>query len=45
MSGYTADIIAHHGVLDTGISFIQKPFSRTELLVKVREVLDRTELG
>lgn len=45
MSGYTADIIAQHGVLDTGISFIQKPFSRTELLTKVREVLDQAELG
>ena len=28
MSGYTADVIAHHGVLDAGVHFIQKPFSR-----------------
>jgi PAS domain S-box-containing protein len=45
MSGYTADIIAQHGMLDTGISFIQKPFNRTELLVKVRAALDQPELG
>lgn len=40
MSGYTADIIAHHGVLDEGVQFIQKPFSSKELAVKVREILD-----
>jgi two-component system, cell cycle sensor histidine kinase and response regulator CckA len=31
MSGYTADIIAHHGVLDEGVHFIQKPFSMKDL--------------
>jgi DNA-binding NtrC family response regulator len=41
MSGYTADVIAHHGVLDEGVNFIQKPFSREDLTVQVREVLDR----
>ncbi len=40
MSGYTANVIAHHGVLDDGMQFIQKPFSRQELAKKVREVLD-----
>ncbi|WP_372683121.1 PAS domain S-box protein [Desulfosarcina sp.] len=40
MSGYTADVIAHHGVLDEGVQFIQKPFSVQTLAVKVREVLD-----
>ncbi|MDA8135976.1 MAG: response regulator [Desulfobacteraceae bacterium] len=40
MSGYTSDVIAHHGVLDKGVYFIQKPFSRQELSKKVREVLD-----
>jgi PAS domain S-box-containing protein len=40
MSGYTADIIAHHGVLDEGVHFIQKPFSIEDLAAKVREVLD-----
>jgi PAS domain S-box-containing protein len=41
MSGYTANVIAHHGVLDEGTQFIQKPFSREELAVKVREVLEK----
>jgi CheY-like chemotaxis protein len=41
MSGYTANVIAHHGVLDKGVHFIQKPFSKSDLLVKVREMLDR----
>lgn len=40
MSGYTADVIAHHGVLDEGVYFIQKPFSMPGLAAKVREVLD-----
>ncbi|MFH1981906.1 MAG: ATP-binding protein [Pseudomonadota bacterium] len=37
MSGYTANVIAHHGVLDEGVHFIQKPFSSEDLAVKVRE--------
>jgi two-component system cell cycle sensor histidine kinase/response regulator CckA len=41
MSGYTANVIVHHGVLDEGVSFIQKPFSSRDLAVKVRQVLDR----
>ena len=41
MSGYTADVIAHHGVLDEGVHFIQKPFTLHDLTIKVREVLDR----
>jgi signal transduction histidine kinase len=41
MSGYTASVIAHHGVLDQGVNFIQKPFSITDLAAKVREALDR----
>ncbi len=40
MSGYTADIIAHQGVLDEGVHFIQKPFSHTALAAIVRKVLD-----
>jgi CheY-like chemotaxis protein len=40
MSGYTADAIAWHGVLDEGVNFIQKPFSLYDLAIKVREVLD-----
>ena len=39
MSGYTANAIAHHGVLDDGVNFIQKPFSRKDLTNKVRAVL------
>ena len=41
MSGYTADVIAHHGVLDEGVNFIQKPFSMKGLAAKVREAMDR----
>jgi PAS domain S-box-containing protein len=40
MSGYTADIIAHDGVLDESVHFIQKPFSTRDLSAKVREALD-----
>jgi PAS domain S-box-containing protein len=40
MSGYTAEVIARHGVLDDGVHFIQKPFSLPALAIKVRKVLD-----
>jgi hypothetical protein len=40
MSGYSDDVIAHHGVMDAGINFIQKPFSITALTDKIRDVLD-----
>jgi PAS domain S-box-containing protein len=39
MSGYTQDVIGHHGILDEGVYFIQKPFSIQTLAAKVREVL------
>lgn len=40
MSGYTADVIAHHGVLDDHVHFIQKPFSKRDLAIVVKKVLD-----
>ena len=40
MSGYTDNVIVHHGVLDKGVQFIQKPFSTHTLISKVREVID-----
>ena len=40
MSGYTSNVIAHHGVLDEGVHFIRKPFLIKELAYKLREVLD-----
>jgi CheY-like chemotaxis protein len=40
MSGYTADVIASHGVLDAGVNFIQKPFSKGDLTASVRDALD-----
>ncbi len=39
MSGYTADAIVHQGILESGIAFIQKPFTMDSLAHKVREVL------
>ncbi len=40
MSGYAPNSIVHHGVLEEGIEFIQKPLTPASLLAKVREVLD-----
>ena len=40
MSGYTSNVIAHHGILDEDVHFIAKPFVSTELTAMVRSVLD-----
>lgn len=42
MSGYTANIIAHQGLLDKGVHFIQKPFTASTLTAKIRETLADT---
>ncbi|WP_448381734.1 ATP-binding protein [Desulfosoma sp.] len=40
MSGYTDNAIVHYGILDPGTPFIQKPFTRDALGMKIRELLD-----
>ena len=40
MSGYTANVIAHRGVLDAGVNILQKPFSLQDLATEVRKALD-----
>ena len=45
MSGYTDNTIVHHGVLERGINYIQKPFTMDALVGKVREVLDNKDVS
>ncbi len=40
MSGYPSDVIARHGVLEQGVSYLQKPFTRQALAQKIRQVLE-----
>ena len=42
-SGYTEDLIGHHGVLDEGIHFIGKPYTIDVLARKIREVIEKVE--
>jgi len=41
MSGYTDEAIVHHGILDSGVAFLQKPFSSETLGRTLREAFDR----
>jgi two-component system, cell cycle sensor histidine kinase and response regulator CckA len=41
VSGYTSNIIIHQGFLDPDVAFLQKPFSSSTLVAKVREVLSQ----
>jgi hypothetical protein len=42
-SGYSANVIAHHGVLDEDVQFLQKPYSLHDLAAKVQETLEKEE--
>jgi CheY-like chemotaxis protein len=41
MSGYTTEVIGHHGVIEEGVHFLHKPFSRSALSIKIRAALEQ----
>jgi CheY-like chemotaxis protein len=43
MSGYTADVIAKQGILDPGVAYLPKPFTPSDLSLKVRDVLTASQ--
>ncbi|MGA8130422.1 MAG: PAS domain S-box protein, partial [Syntrophobacteraceae bacterium] len=43
MSGYTADMVTHRGIMDAGVNFIQKPFGRDSFAAIVRQILDHVK--
>lgn len=45
MSGYTANIIAHHGIIEKGVNFLHKPFSIKNLAEKIREISSTPQSG
>jgi signal transduction histidine kinase/ActR/RegA family two-component response regulator len=45
MSGYTDEAIVHHGVLNEGVAFMEKPFTPDTLARRVREVLTAEAVG
>ena len=45
MSGYTEEVIQHHGISRANVAFLQKPFAPSELVRKVRGLLDHAEKG
>ncbi len=45
LSGYTAEVIAERGLLEAGLTFVQKPFSPGALALKIRQVLDNGKVA